>query len=43
MTGAAWVTFAVIAGFIWGGFATLVVLALGKERRKLRQSETSEN
>ncbi len=41
MTGAAWITFAVVAGFIWGGFATLVVLALGKERRKLRQSETS--
>jgi hypothetical protein len=43
VTGAAWITFAVVAGFIWGGFATLVVLALGKERRKLQQSETSDN
>lgn len=43
MTGAAWVTFAVVAGFVWGGFAILVVLALRKERRKLQQSETSEN
>jgi len=39
VTGAAWITFAVICGFIWGGFAILVVLALGKERRKLKQSE----
>ncbi len=42
MSGAAWVTFAVIGGFVWGGFATLVVLALGKERRKREQSETAD-
>ena len=42
MTGAAWITFVVVAGFVWGGFATLVMLALGKERRKLQRSEPSD-
>ncbi|MEJ2151588.1 MAG: hypothetical protein P8Y29_01225 [Gemmatimonadota bacterium] len=43
MTGVAWITFVVVTGFVWGGFATLVVLALRKERRKLQQSETSDS
>lgn len=34
MTAAAWVTFAVVVGFVWGGFALLLVVALGKERAK---------
>lgn len=34
MSAAAWTTFALIAGFIWGGFITLVALALRKERSK---------
>ena len=34
MTAAAWVTFAVIVGFVWGGFLVLVVTALRKERGK---------
>lgn len=43
MTGAAWITFVVVAGFVWGGFMTLVVMALRKERRKLQQSQTSDS
>lgn len=34
MTTAAWVTFALIAGFVWGGFLVLIALALRKERAK---------
>lgn len=34
MTAAAWLTFAVVAGFVWGGFALLLVVALRKERAK---------
>lgn len=34
MTAAGWATFAVIAGFIWGGFLTLLAVALRKERAK---------
>ncbi len=30
----AWITFVVIAGFVWGGFAFLVALAFRKEAGK---------
>lgn len=39
MTTAAWITFAVIAGFVWGGFLTLVVVAMRKERGKVDEEE----
>lgn len=29
-----WITFAVIAGFVWGGFAALLLTALFKESGK---------
>ena len=34
MSSAAIATFVVIGGFIWGGFALILVIAVGKERRK---------
>lgn len=34
MTAASWITFALVAGFVWGGFACLVVAAMRKERTK---------
>jgi len=36
MTAAAWITFVVIAGFVWGGFFLLLAIALRKERAKDR-------
>lgn len=39
MTTAAWITFAVIVGFVWGGFLTLVVVAMRKERGKDDEEE----
>ncbi|MBW3660311.1 MAG: hypothetical protein KY397_01585 [Gemmatimonadetes bacterium] len=39
MTAAAWTTFAVVAGFVWGGFLLLLVVAMRKERGK-RDGET---
>lgn len=34
MTVLSWITFAVIAGIVWGGFALLLTLALRKESKK---------
>ena len=34
MTAAAWITFAVIAGFVWGGALLAVTIAMRKERGK---------
>lgn len=34
MTLVSWITFAVVAGIVWGGFLTLVTLALRKESQK---------
>lgn len=34
MSGAAWSTLALVGGFVWGGLAVLVVVALRKERAK---------
>lgn len=38
MTPAAWLTFALVAGFVWGGFGLLLVVALRKERTKRADS-----
>jgi hypothetical protein len=32
VTTAAWVTLVLVCGFVWGGFATLLVRALRRER-----------
>lgn len=34
MTAGAWWMMALVCGFVWGGFATLLVRALRYERRK---------
>lgn len=34
MTAAGWTLFAVVAGFVWGGFLILLVVAMRKERGK---------
>ncbi|MGH7482219.1 MAG: MetS family NSS transporter small subunit [Longimicrobiales bacterium] len=34
MTSAALITFVLIAGFVWGGFATILTIAIRKEGRK---------
>ena len=34
MTLISWITFAVVAGIVWGGFLLLVTTALRKESRK---------
>lgn len=34
MTAAAWLTLAVICGFVWGGFLVLLFVAMTKERGK---------
>ena len=34
MTAAAWITFAAVAGIVWGGFLSLLVIAMRKERVK---------
>ncbi len=34
MTGATWITMIVIAGFVWGGFALVLVTAIRKESGK---------
>lgn len=39
MTAASWITFAIVAGFVWGGFLTLVVVAMTKERGKADDGE----
>lgn len=39
MTAAAWITFAIVAGFVWGGFLILVVVAMTKERSKRDDGE----
>lgn len=36
MTPAAWLTFALVAGFVWGGFTLLLGVAVLKERAKRR-------
>ncbi len=36
MTAAAWITFALVGGFVWGGFLLLLGIALRKERAKGR-------
>ena len=42
MTTTAWLTFVLIAGFVWGGFVTLLVRAVRAERGKRRAGgETS--
>ena len=39
MTIAAWLTMLVVCGFVWGGFGTLLLIALKKERRKASTAE----
>ena len=34
MTAAAWITFALVGGFVWGGLLLLVSIAMRKERLK---------
>lgn len=34
MTTAAWITFVLVCGFVWGGAATLITIAFRKERGK---------
>ena len=34
MTAAAWITLALVAGFVWGGALTFSLIALRKERGK---------
>jgi hypothetical protein len=34
MTTAAWITFALVGGIVWGGFLLLLAIALTKERGK---------
>jgi len=34
MTALSWITFAIVAGIVWGGFALLLTLALRKESGK---------
>lgn len=34
MTGASWITMIAIAGFVWGGFALVLVTAIRKESGK---------
>ena len=34
MTAAAWITFALVGGFVWGGLLLLVSIAMRKERFK---------
>ena len=36
MTPAAWITFGLIGGIVWGGFLFLLAFALRKERAKSR-------
>lgn len=40
MTAAGWTMFVVIAGFVWGGFLTLLVVAMRKERGKAGEEES---
>jgi len=42
MSAAAWVTFALVGGFVWGGFLCLLAVALRKERGKRRQDHAPE-
>ena len=39
MSTAAWVTFALVAGYVWGGFVLLLALAFRKERGKAGEGE----
>ncbi|HUP19466.1 MAG TPA: hypothetical protein VM778_05885 [Gemmatimonadota bacterium] len=39
MSTAAWITFAVIAGYVWGGFLVLLALAFQKERVKVEEGD----
>lgn len=41
MTAAAWLTLAVVCGFIWGGALTLLAVAVRKEGRKRRAGPES--
>ena len=34
MSAAAWITFALVGGFVWGGFLLLLTIAFRKERAK---------
>jgi len=34
VSAAGWLTLAVVCGFVWGGFATLLLRALRRERHK---------
>jgi hypothetical protein len=36
---AAWVTFALVTGYVWGGFLLLLALAFRKERGKAEEGE----
>jgi hypothetical protein len=36
MTGATWITMIAIAGFVWGGFAVVLLTAIRKESGKAR-------
>jgi len=35
MTGATWITMILIAGFVWGGFAVVLITAIRKESGKV--------
>ncbi|HVS04273.1 MAG TPA: hypothetical protein VMT16_16025 [Thermoanaerobaculia bacterium] len=39
MTPVSWITLALIGGFVWGGFAFLLVRAIRAEGRKERRRE----
>ena len=39
MTPTSWFTFALITGFVWGGFLFLLTLALRRESRKEERAE----
>ena len=34
MSAAAWITFALVGGIVWGGFLLLITIAFRKERTK---------
>lgn len=40
MSSTAVITFVLIAGFVWGGFAFFAAVAMRKERTKMRSEET---
>ncbi len=42
MTTTAVITFVLIAGFVWGGFAYLAWLAMQKEKAKIRSQDAGD-